>query len=304
MSKLIIISGATATGKSDLAVAAAKELKAEIISADSMQLYKGMDIGTAKLTLEEQSGIPHHFLDVVSVKEDVSVSWYQEVARAKIDELRKQGKNVVVVGGTGLYIKAILDDLNFPETDPDVRDKLNAEAEKIGGDAMHERLSKLDPAAGLAIPKENVRRVVRALEVIEITGKPFTAVLPRVDSSKYPDAMQFGLAMNRETLDARIDNRVTRMWDLGFVDEVESLINNGILEGRTAQAAIGYAQIIRMKHGEFDDTFAREDTARATRQYARRQETWFSKDLRITWLSAKSNLSERTDSVLQAILKS
>ena len=304
MSKLIIITGATATGKSDLAVAVAKELKAEIISADSMQLYKGMDIGTAKLTLEERKAIPHHLLDVVSIKEDVSVSWYQEVAREKIDQLRNQGKNVVVVGGTGLYIKAILDDLNFPDTDPDVREKLSVEAEKIGGDAMHERLSKLDPAAGLAIPKENVRRVVRALEVIEITGKPFTAVLPRIDSSKYPDAMQFGLAMNRETLDARIDNRVSRMWDLGFVDEVESLIDNGILEGRTAQAAIGYAQIIRMKHGEFDDAFAREDTARATRQYARRQETWFSKDLRITWLSATSNLSERTDSVLQAILKS
>jgi tRNA dimethylallyltransferase len=304
MSKLIIITGATATGKSDLAVAVAKELKAEIISADSMQLYKGMDIGTAKLTLEERKAIPHHLLDAVSVKEDVSVSWYQEVAREKIDQIRNQGKNVVVVGGTGLYIKAILDDLNFPETDPDIREKLSAEAEKIGGDAMHERLSKIDPAAGLAIPKENVRRVVRALEVIEITGKPFTAVLPRVDSSKYPDAMQFGLAMNRETLDARIDNRVSRMWDLGFVDEVESLIDNGILEGRTAQAAIGYAQIIRMKHGEFDDAFAREDTARATRQYARRQETWFSKDLRITWLSATSNLSERTDSVLQAILKS
>jgi tRNA dimethylallyltransferase len=304
MSKLIIIAGATATGKSELAVAVAKELQAEIISADSMQLYKGMDIGTAKLTLEEQSGIPHHLLDVVDVKDDVSVSWYQEVARAKIDELQNQGKSVVVVGGTGLYIKAILDDLNFPDTDPEVRMKLNLEAEKIGGNAMHERLSKLDPAAGLAIPKENVRRVVRALEVIEITGKPFTAVLPRVDSSKYPEAMQFGLAMDRESLDARIDNRVTRMWDLGFVDEVESLINIGLLEGRTAQAAIGYAQIVRMKHGEIDDAFAREDTARATRQYARRQETWFSKDLRITWLSAKSNLSERMDLVLQAILKS
>ena len=304
MSKLIIIAGATATGKSELAVAVAKELQAEIISADSMQLYKGMDIGTAKLTLEEQSGIPHHLLDVVDVKDDVSVSWYQEVARAKIDELQNQGKSVVVVGGTGLYIKAILDDLNFPDTDPEVRIKLNLEAEKIGGNAMHERLSKLDPAAGLAIPKENVRRVVRALEVIEITGKPFTAVLPRVDSSKYPEAMQFGLAMDRESLDARIDNRVTRMWDLGFVDEVESLINIGLLEGRTAQAAIGYAQIVRMKHGEIDDAFAREDTARATRQYARRQETWFSKDLRITWLSAKSNLSERMDLVLQAILKS
>ena len=142
MSKLIIITGATATGKSDLAVAVAKELKAEIISADSMQLYKGMDIGTAKLTLEERKAIPHHLLDVVSVKADVSVSWYQEVAREKIDQLRNQGKNVVVVGGTGLYIKAILDDLNFPETDPDVREKLSTEAEKIGGDAMHERLSK------------------------------------------------------------------------------------------------------------------------------------------------------------------
>ncbi|MCX6453431.1 MAG: tRNA (adenosine(37)-N6)-dimethylallyltransferase MiaA [Actinobacteria bacterium] len=304
MSKLVIISGATATGKSDLAVAIAKELTAEIISADSMQLYKGMDIGTAKLTMEERNEIPHHFLDVVDVKDDVTVSWYQELARAKIDELRSENKSVVVVGGTGLYIKAILDDLNFPETDPEVREKLNLEAGKIGGDAMHERLSKLDPAAGLAIPKENVRRVVRALEVIEITGKPFTAVLPRVDSSKYPDAMQFGLAMNRETLDARIDNRVSKMWDLGFVDEVETLINQGLLEGRTAQAAIGYAQIVRMKHGEFDEAFAREDTARATRQYARRQETWFSRDLRITWLSATSNLSERTDSVLQAILKS
>jgi tRNA dimethylallyltransferase len=304
MGKLIIITGATATGKSDLAVAVASELKAEIISADSMQLYKGMDIGTAKLTMEERNGIVHHMLDVVDVKEDVSVSWYQEFARAKIDELRNQGKNVVVVGGTGLYIKAILDDLNFPETDPEVRAKLNLEAEKIGGDAMHERLSKLDPAAGLAIPKENVRRVVRALEVIEITGKPFTAVLPRIDSSKYPDAMQFGLAMNRETLDARIDSRVAKMWDLGFVDEVEGLINEGLLEGRTAQAAIGYAQIVRMKRGEYGEEFAREETARATRQYARRQETWFSKDLRITWLSAKSNLLERTDTVLQAILKS
>ena len=146
--------------------------------------------------------------------------------------------------------------------------------------------------------------MIRALEVIEITGKPFTAVLPRIDSSKYPDAMQFGLAMNRETLDARIDSRVAKMWDLGFVDEVEGLINEGLLEGRTAQAAIGYAQIVRMKHGEYGEEFAREETARATRQYARRQETWFSKDLRITWLSAKSNLLERTDTVLQAILKS
>ena len=304
MSKLAIISGATATGKSELAIEVAKEISAEIISADSMQLYKGMDIGTAKLTMAERQGITHHLLDLVDVKTDVTVSWYQELARAKIDELRGAGKSVVVVGGTGLYIKAILDDLNFPETDPEVREKLNQEAEKIGGDAMHQRLAKLDPAASLAIPKENVRRVIRALEVIEITGKPFTAILPREDSTKYPDAMQFGLAMDRESLDIRIDNRVAKMWEAGFVDEVEELINQGILEGKTAQAAIGYAQIIRMKHGSMSQEEAIEDTARATRQYARRQETWFSRDLRITWLSATSNLSERKASLLQAILKS
>ena len=304
MSKLVIISGATATGKSELAIEVAKEIGAEIISADSMQLYKGMDIGTAKLTMAERQGITHHLLDLVDVKTDVTVSWYQELARAKIDELRGAGKSVVVVGGTGLYIKAILDDLNFPETDPEVREKLNQEAEKIGGDAMHQRLAKLDPAASLAIPKENVRRVIRALEVIEITGKPFTAILPREDSTKYPDAMQFGLAMDRESLDIRIDNRVAKMWEAGFVDEVEELINQGILEGKTAQAAIGYAQSIRMKHGSMSQEEAIEDTARATRQYARRQETWFSRDLRITWLSATSNLSERKASLLQAILKS
>ena len=304
MSKLIIICGATATGKSDLAVEIAKELGAEIINADSMQLYKGMDIGTAKLTLSERQGIEHHLLDAVDVKTDVTVSWYQDIARAKIDELRGAGKNVVVVGGTGFYIKAILDDLNFPETDPIVREKLNQEAQEIGGDAMHQRLAQLDPAASLAIPKENVRRVVRALEVIEITGKPFTAILPRADSTKYPDAMQFGLAMDRESLDIRIDSRVKRMWDLGFVDEVESLINQGALEGKTAQAAIGYAQIIRMKHGTMSEAEAIEDTARATRQYARRQETWFSRDLRITWLSATSKLSERKACVLETILKS
>ena len=304
MSKLIIVCGATATGKSDLAVEIAKELGAEIINADSMQLYKGMDIGTAKLTLSERQGIEHHLLDAVDVKTDVTVSWYQDIARAKIDELRGAGKNVVVVGGTGFYIKAILDDLNFPETDPIVREKLNQEAQEIGGDAMHQRLAQLDPAASLAIPKENVRRVVRALEVIEITGKPFTAILPRADSTKYPDAMQFGLAMDRESLDIRIDSRVKKMWDLGFVDEVESLINQGILEGKTAQAAIGYAQIIRMKHGTMSEAEAIEDTARATRQYARRQETWFSRDLRITWLSATSKLSERKACVLETILKS
>jgi tRNA dimethylallyltransferase len=303
MPRLIVICGATATGKSDLAVSIAAEIGAEIVNADSMQLYNGMDIGTAKLAMSERQGITHHLLDIVEVKTDVTVAWYQELARATITDIHTRGKDVVVVGGTGLYIKAILDDLNFPDTDPVIRAQITDEAEKLGGDAMHARLAKLDPAAGLAIPKENVRRVIRALEVIAITGQPFTANLPRKDSTRYPLAQQFGLVMERNTLNERIDLRVEKMWQLGLVDEVEELINNGLLEGRTAQAALGYAQIIRMKHGECSEAEAKEETSRATRQYARRQETWFSKDERITWLAPNSN-SERRDKVLHAILKS
>ena len=300
--KLIVVCGATATGKSDLAVAISKEIGGEIVNADSMQLYKGMDIGTAKLSLAERQNIAHHLLDVVNVSEDVTVSWYQDLARAKIDEINSRGLSAVVVGGTGLYIKAILDDLVFPETDPIVRQKITDEAEKLGNEAMHQRLAKLDPAAALAIPKENVRRVIRALEVIEITGQPFTATLPRKDSTRYPKALQFGLVMERETLDTRIDARVEKMWQAGFEEEVETLINDGLLDGKTAQAAIGYAQIVRMKHGEMSQAQAKEDTARATRQYARRQETWFSRDERITWLKP-GTLSERMATVLPAILK-
>jgi len=302
LAQLIVIGGATATGKSDLAVALAKELDAHIINADSMQLYKGMDIGTAKLSLEERQGIPHHMLDMVDVKTEVTVAWYQEHARNFIDQLLEQNINTIVVGGTGFYIKAILDDLNFPDTDPVIRDRLTAEAEQIGAAALHQRLATLDPAAALAIPKENVRRVVRALEVIEITGKPFTANLPRVDSTKYPQAQQFGLALDRENLDPRIDQRVDRMWELGIVEETEALINQGLLEGKTAQAALGYAQIMRMQHGLMSESEAIEDTKRATRQYARRQETWFSRDDRITWF-APGTTSQHLDRLLQAILK-
>lgn len=298
---LIVICGATATGKSDLAVSVAKEIGGEIVNADSMQLYRAMDIGTAKLSVEERQGIPHHLLDVVDVKTDVTVAWYQEIARAKIDELLTANKPVVVVGGTGFYIKAILDDLNFPETDPEVRAKIEAEAEKIGGAALHKRLAELDPAAAMAIPKENVRRVVRALEVIEITGKPFTANLPREDSTRYPQAQQFGLKMDRTTLDQRIDLRVEKMWELGLEDEVERLIGEGLLEGKTAQAALGYAQIIAAGMGLSID--AKTDTKIATRQYARRQETWFTRDARINWLEPASP-EVRLERVLTSIIKS
>ena len=282
---LIIICGATATGKSDLAVALAQQIKAEVINADSMQLYKGMDIGTAKLSLVERSGVAHHLIDVLDIKEEANVSWYQSLAREKIDELIGAGKKVVVVGGTGLYIKSILDDLNFPDTDPVLRQQITDEAEKVGNDVMHQKLAKLDPAAALAIPKENIRRIIRALEVIELTGKPFTANLPRQESSKYPSAKQFGLVLDRENLDEKIDKRVEQMWARGFAREVLQLMNQGLAQATTAKMALGYSQIMSYLNGECDEEFAKAETKRVTRAYARRQETWFSRDERINWLA-------------------
>ncbi len=298
MSKVIVICGATATGKSDIAIEVAQEIGAEVINADSMQLYRGMDIGTAKLTVEERKGIPHHLLDVLDVSEDSTVAWYQEQARAAITEIHGRGKDAVIVGGTGLYIKAILDDLNFPDTDPEVRAKLEAELAEFGAAALFTRLEELDPAAALAIDRANTRRVIRALEVIEITGMPFTANLPREDSSRYPDALQFGLVMDREHLRERIDQRVDRMWDAGFVDEVDRLISQGIGNGSTAQRALGYAQIIAMRSGTMTEEEAKEDTKRASRQYARRQETWFSRDARIQWVAQHQ---PRLETILQKI---
>ena len=282
---LIIICGATATGKSDLAVALAQQIKAEVINADSMQLYKGMDIGTAKLSLEERSGVTHHLIDVLDIKEEANVSWYQSLAREKIDELIGAGKKVVVVGGTGLYIKSILDDLNFPDTDPVIRQKITDEAEKVGNEVMHQKLAKLDPAAALAIPKENIRRIIRALEVIELTGKPFTANLPRQESSKYPSAKQFGLVLDRDNLDEKIDKRVEQMWAKGFAREVLHLMNQGLAQATTAKMALGYSQIMSYLNSECDEEFAKAETKRVTRAYARRQETWFSRDERINWLA-------------------
>ena len=298
---LIVICGATATGKSDLAVALAEKLGGQIINADSMQLYKGMDIGTAKLLMEERKGIRHHLIDVLSVREEASVAQYQNDARNLIDQLLEQSIPAIVVGGTGLYIKAILDDLNFPDTDPEVREKIARQADELGIDVMHERLTKLDPAAAAAIPKENVRRVVRALEVIELTGRPYTANLPRVGSTKYPNARQFGLVMERETLHERIDLRVEKMWDKGLVREVRDLMGEGLLEGRTAQAALGYAQIIKFAQGEMTEEEAKEETKRATRQYARRQETWFSRDERITWVK-KAPISELVTKIVSSTI--
>ena len=297
---LIFIVGATATGKSDLAIKVAQKLQGEVVNADSMQLYKGMDIGTAKLSKNKRQGIEHHLIDILEVTEDSSAAQYQALARAKIDELLLKRIPTIVVGGTGLYVKSILDDLNFPDTNEEVRARLQRECESIGALALHAKLAKLDPAAAAAIPAQNSRRVIRALEVIELTGRPFTANLPRQGSSRYPDAKQFGLVMDREKLSDLISNRVERMWEKGFVAEVRELLAKGLREGKTARAALGYSQIIRFLDGELSEIEAQEDTKRATRQYSRRQETWFSRDNRITWL--KGSTEERLEKILSTTI--
>jgi tRNA dimethylallyltransferase len=281
---LIIICGPTATGKSDLALEVAEKFDGEIINADSMQLYKGMDIGTAKLTEVERRGIQHHLLDILSVRQDASVAAYQELARSAIDEIQKRKKAAIVVGGTGLYIKSIVDEMNFPETDPELRAKLESEAELLGTAELYSRLRLLDPEAAAAIEPANTRRIIRALEVIEVTGKPYSANLPSDTSLRFPDALHIGLAMERTSLAPRIEARVHRMFDQGLINEVERLIVQGLLEGTTAQRAIGYAQVISLINGQISKDQAIEETIVATRQYVRRQETWFKRDQRIQWI--------------------
>lgn len=257
---LIIICGPTATGKSDLAIEVAKKFDGEIINADSMQLYRGMDIGTAKLTFAERESIPHHLLDVLDVSEDASVAQYQTLARAAVDEIMGRGKAAIVVGGTGLYIKSIIDEMNFPETDPEIRKKLEGEAEALGVAELYARLRVLDPEAAAAIEPANTRRIIRALEVIEATGEPYSANLPSDVSLRYPEALHFGLAMERSHLAPRIEQRVRRMWEQGLVAEVEGLISQGLLLGKTAQRAIGYAQVISALAGEITEEQAMEET--------------------------------------------
>ena len=287
--QLIIICGPTATGKSDLAVELALALDAEIINADSMQLYQGMDIGTAKLPFAERKGIPHHLLDILSVDEDSSVAAYQKIAREKVDQIRGAGKSAIVVGGTGLYIKSIIDEMNFPDTDPAIRARLESEAEEFGSAALFSKLHELDPEAASKIDSANTRRVIRALEVIEATGQPFSANLPSDTSVLYPDAFHFGLSLDRELLAPRIDARVHRMWESGLVPEVEQLLTLGLREGTTASRAIGYTQAIDFLDGNCSREEAIESTITATRQYVRRQETWFKRDQRIQWLGAEQS---------------
>ena len=281
---MIVICGPTASGKSQLAIDIAKEVNGEIVNADTMSFYRGMNIGTAKVMPDERQGIPHHMIDVLDIIEDANVAWYQKEARNVIDEIASRGKEAILVGGTGLYIKAVVDEMNFPETNPDVRDRLNAEAEELGKDAMYKRLQELDPAAAIAIDSQNLRRVIRALEVIEITGKPYTANLPQEGASYYPDAKWIGLSVPREVLDERIKERAEKMFQNGLIEELKELVMDGLMSGTTARLGHGYAQIIEWQMGLNSDPI--EETIIVTRQYARRQETWFKREKRINWIEA------------------
>ncbi|MEU1077925.1 MULTISPECIES: tRNA (adenosine(37)-N6)-dimethylallyltransferase MiaA [unclassified Streptomyces] len=281
--RVIAVVGPTAAGKSDLGVFLAQQLGGEVVNADSMQLYRGMDIGTAKLTPPERGGVPHHLLDIWDVTEPASVAEYQRLARAEIDRLLAEGRTPVLVGGSGLYVRGAIDVLDFPGTDPEVRARLERELEQDGPGALHRLLAEADPEAARAILPSNGRRIVRALEVIEITGKPFTANLPGHDSVY--DTVQIGVDVGRPELDERITLRVDRMWEAGLVDEVRTLEAQGLREGRTASRALGYQQVLTALAGECTEEEARAETVRATKRFARRQDSWFRRDPRVHWLS-------------------
>lgn len=282
---VVAVVGPTAVGKSDLGVALALRLGGEVVNADSMQVYRGMDIGTAKLTEPERRGVPHHLLDVWDVTVDATAAEYQGLARSAVADIRSRGLVPVVVGGSGLWVSAVLDDLDFPGTDPEIRAKWEAALASDGASALHRRLAELDPVAAAAILPTNGRRLVRALEVVELRGS-FTAVLPKAADGIAGPVVRIGLTSPRDVLDTRVDGRVDRMWDAGLVDEVRALEAAGLREGRTASRALGYAQVLALLDGALSDVGARAETARATRRFVRRQESWFRRDERITWIDA------------------
>lgn len=295
--------GPTATGKSDLAVALARRMDAEIVNADSMQLYEGMDIGSAKLAEDERGGIRHHLLDVWPLDKSAAVAEYQTLARAAIDDIRDRGKVAVLVGGSGLYIRGALDRLDFPGESPPVRARLAAELESVGAAALHRRLATLDPAAAAAILPSNGRRIVRALEVLEITGKPFVAAMPAFESI-YPTVQ---LALDRPDLDDRVRLRVPRMMEQGLLDEVRRLLPRGLRDSPTASKALGYQQLLAVLdddgavRGGLDE--ALESTIRGTLRFVRRQRSWFRRDPRLHWLdSSAPDLIDTAVTVLPPML--
>jgi tRNA dimethylallyltransferase len=315
---ILAIVGATATGKSDLAIELALRLAGEVVNVDSMQLYRGMDIGTAKLTTAERRGVPHHLLDIWDVTQTASVAEYQRLADGEIDAILARGAVPILVGGSGLYVRAALGDLDFPGTDEVVRARLEAELEDAGPGPLYDRLKATDPVAAAAILPSNARRIVRALEVIEISGQPFSATMPAYGSApddSAPDdsapegsapegsaahhgrtAIQIGIRLPRPELDRRIELRVDRMFAAGLEAEVRDLAgNHGLRGGKTASRALGYQQVLRYLDGDATLEAARDETVRATRRFARRQESWFRRDPRVTWLDADG---DRVDQAL------
>ncbi len=281
---VIAVVGPTAAGKSGLAVELALALGGEIVSGDSMQIYRGMDIGTAKLSDGERRGVPHHLLDLLNVAEPVTVAEFQGWAREAISDCRHRGGAPIVTGGSALYLRAVLDEFDFPGTDADVRRRLEAELAEVGSAVLHERLHAVDPQAAGTILPSNGRRIVRALEVIEITGRPYRATLPE-HVYAFDNVVQLGIDVPRGILDARIETRVEQMWDAGLVEEVRALEQAGLREARTASRALGYAQILKFLAGELTEVEAREATVVGTRRFARRQDAWFRRDPRISWLA-------------------
>ncbi|MHC5908447.1 tRNA (adenosine(37)-N6)-dimethylallyltransferase MiaA [Streptomyces sp. S6] len=299
--RVIAVVGPTAAGKSDLGVFLAQRLGGEVVNADSMQLYRGMDIGTAKLTIEERAEVPHHLLDIWDITETASVAEYQRLARARIDALLAEGRWPILVGGSGLYVRGAVDNLEFPGTDPEIRARLEEELALHGPGVLHARLAVADPDAARAILPGNGRRIVRALEVIEITGKPFTANLPGHDSVY--DTVQIGVDVARPELDERIARRVDRMWEAGLVDEVRALEAQGLRDGLTASRALGYQQILSALAGECTDDEARAATVRATKRFARRQDSWFRRDPRVHWLSGAAADREELPRLASALVE-
>jgi len=279
---VVAVVGPTASGKTRLSVELARAVDGEVVNADSVQLYRGMDVGSAKATLEERGGVPHHLLDVLDPAEEASVAQFQRQARTAIDDVRARDRVPILVGGSSLYVRAVLDPLDFPGTDPAVRARWAARLDREGPAALHAELAARDPEAAAAILPTNGRRLVRALEVVELTGRPFVATMP-APVSIYPRVVMIGLDVPRDVLDARIDERVDRMWADGLVDEVRGL--PGLAGSPTASRALGYQQVLAFLAGELTEDEAREETKAGTRRFARRQDRMMRKDPRIHWLA-------------------
>ncbi|MDN5896575.1 MAG: tRNA (adenosine(37)-N6)-dimethylallyltransferase MiaA [Nocardioides sp.] len=281
--KVVAVVGATASGKTHLSLDLAEALGGEIINTDAMQVYRGMDVGTAKVDMSERRGIAHHLLDVMEVTEAGSVADFQRIARATIEGLRSRETTPVLVGGSALYTRAVLDRFEFPGTDPEVRRRLTSELDVVGPSTLHHRLAELDPPAAEGILPSNGRRIVRALEVIEVSGRPFSSTLPRWEYA-VPGVVQIGVDIDREALHERIAERVDLMFESGFVEEVRSLLGSGLRDSPTASRAIGYREVMELVDGRITEAEARERTTVATRRFARKQDSWFRKDPRVTWL--------------------